>query len=384
MTYIYIAAKQALMYRPMSFSGNIANDLTWHFWKAELNVSLQYYWKEARMMLCNICPRACNVDREKTAGFCGMRSVPVVARAFLHMWEEPCISGTRGSGAVFFSGCNLKCIFCQNHEISHGGHGREISAEELAAIFLSLRDQGAHNINLVTPSHYIHAILEALKIAKTGRLVEQLPDLNGAAGQSDAAEKHSALSKRSAYDMHDASGQSGVPVPLDIPIVYNTSGYDSLDSLKMLEGSVDIYLPDLKYISSDVSLRYSGAKDYFEKASCAIMEMCRQAGAPVLDENGIMKSGVIIRHLVLPGHVSESLQILDWIAENLPADVPVSLMSQYVPCYKATEHAVLGRRLTRYEYEKVINRFVRLGLKGFYQERGAASEAYIPDFSRQE
>ncbi|MEN6317009.1 MAG: radical SAM protein [Clostridiaceae bacterium] len=294
-------------------------------------------------MLCSICPRKCNADREKAAGFCGMGFKPVIARAFLHMWEEPCISGTKGSGTVFFSGCNLKCIFCQNHEISHGGRGREVSTEELAAIFLSLRDKGAHNINLVTPSHFVPAILEALEIAKTNN-----------------------------------------PAPLDIPIVYNTSGYDSLGSLKMLEGSIDIYLPDLKYISPDVSMRYSGAKDYFEKASRAIFEMYRQTGAPILDESGIMKRGIIIRHLVLPGHVNESLRILEWIAENLPGDVPVSLMSQYVPCHLASEHAVLGRRLTRYEYDKVLNKYVKLGLKGFYQERGAASEEFIPDFSRAE
>jgi len=294
-------------------------------------------------MLCNICPRTCNADREKTAGFCGMGFKPVIARAFLHMWEEPCISGTKGSGTVFFSGCNLKCIFCQNHEISHGGRGREVSTGELAAIFLSLRDKGAHNINLVTPSHFVPAILKALEIAETDK-----------------------------------------SAPLDIPIVYNTSGYDSLGSLKMLEGSIDIYLPDLKYISPDVSMRYSGAKDYFEKASRAILEMYRQTGAPILDESGIMKRGIIIRHLVLPGHVNESLRILEWIAENLPGDVPVSLMSQYVPCHLASEHAVLGRRLTRYEYDKVLNKYVKLGLKGFYQERGAASEEFIPDFSRVE
>jgi len=292
-------------------------------------------------MLCNICPRECNVDRENAAGFCGMGSKPVVARAFLHMWEEPCISGTRGSGTVFFSGCNLKCIFCQNHEISHGGCGREITIEELAAIFLSLRDRGAHNINLVTPSHFAPAIFKALEMAKSGE-------------------------------------------GLHIPIIYNTSGYDSLDSLKMLDGAIDIYLPDLKYISSDVSMEYSGAKDYFENASRAILEMYRQVGAPEFDETGIMQRGIIIRHLVLPGHTNESLRILDWISENLPGDAYVSLMSQYIPCHLASDHAVLGRRLTRYEYEKVLKKYVKLGLKGFFQEREAASEKYIPDFSRQE
>lgn len=333
-------------------------------------------------MLCNICPRKCNADREKAAGFCGMGLKPVIARAFLHMWEEPCISGTKGSGTVFFSGCNLKCIFCQNHEISHGGRGREVSTGELAAIFLSLRDKGAHNINLVTPSHFVPAILEALEIAKTGRPDAPQPD---SAGDEDCTvSPEASAGSAEMADIPKEAEKKDVSAPLDIPIVYNTSGYDSLGSLKMLEGSIDIYLPDLKYISPDVSMRYSGAKDYFEKASRAILEMYRQTGAPILDESGIMKRGIMIRHLVLPGHINESLRILEWIAENLPGNVPVSLMSQYVPCHLASEHTVLGRRLTRYEYDKVLNKYIKLGLKGFYQERGAASEEFIPDFSRTE
>jgi len=262
---------------------------------------------------------------------------PVVSRAFLHMWEEPCISGTRGSGAVFFSGCNLKCIFCQNHEISHGGRGKEITVGELAGIFLSLKDKGAHNINLVTPTHFIPSILAALDIARRNR-------------------------------------------GLDIPVVYNTNAYESLDSLKLLEGAVEVYLPDLKYVDSESSREYSGAGDYFKNASKAILEMYRQVGYPVFDKDGIIQKGLIIRHLVLPGHVDDSLRVLEWIAGNLSQSIYVSLMSQFVPCYKAIGHPVLDRHITRHEYEKVTNKFVKLGLNGYVQERDSASEQYIPDF----
>lgn len=302
-----------------------------------------------------------------------MGEKPVVAKASLHMWEEPCISGTKGSGTVFFSGCNLKCIFCQNHEISHGGRGKEITTEELAAIFLSLRDRGAHNINLVTPSHFIPAIFEALVLAKSGMAAER----------PGAAEVPGTVAEPLAAEIHgrpEAPGKRGVHEPLRIPIVYNTNGYDSIEGLKMLDRAIDIYLPDLKYISSDVSMNYSGARDYFEKASRAILEMYRQVGAPVFDENGIMQRGIIIRHLVLPGHTGETIRILEWIAGNMPGDVYVSLMSQYIPCHLASGHAVLGRCLTRREHEKVLNKFEKLGLNGFVQERNAASEQYIPDF----
>jgi putative pyruvate formate lyase activating enzyme len=288
-----------------------------------------------------------------------MGNNPVVARAFLHMWEEPCISGTRGSGTVFFSGCSLRCIFCQNHEISHGGRGKEITAVELAGIFRSLKDKGAHNINLVTPSHFIPAIREALIIA-TGR---------------DGQPKNDMQPER---EMQSEKGeQTG---KWNIPIVYNTNGYDSVEGLRTLEGLIDIYLPDLKYITSDLSAEYSGARDYFEKASPAINEMYRQVGAPVFDNDGILQRGMIIRHLVLPGHTNETLKVLDWIAQNMSKEVYVSLMSQYVPCHKACGHSVLGRHITRYEYDKVINKFIKLGLNGYVQERDSASERYIPDF----
>lgn len=295
-------------------------------------------------MVCDICPRDCDIDRSKSRGFCGMGEMPVVSRAFLHMWEEPCISGSRGSGTVFFSGCNLKCIYCQNHEISHKGRGREVTVRELADIFLTLRDKGAHNINLVTPTHFVQAITEAVGLAKK-------PD-------------------------------DGDRAPLDIPVVYNTNAYDSIKQLRMLENTVDIYLPDMKYIDSGLSKQYSGAPDYFEKASAAILEMYRQKGAPEFDPEGMMRKGVIIRHLVLPGHTAETLKVLDWISANLSKDAYVSLMSQYTPCHLAQDHERLGRRITRHEYDKVVNRFIRLGLNGFIQERDSASEEFIPDFTR--
>ncbi len=304
------------------------------------------------IMNCDICPRKCNIDRAKTRGFCGMSEAPVVSRAFLHMWEEPCISGKRGSGTVFFSGCSLKCIYCQNYEISHKGRGREVTVSELADIFLSLRDKGAHNINLVTPTHFVPVIREALSLAKEN---------------TDTVAAMTANCR-----------------PLDIPVVYNTNAYDSVEQLRSLEELVDIYLPDLKYISSDLSKEYSGAPDYFEKASAAIMEMFRQKGAPEFDSEGMMLKGVIIRHLVLPGHTAETLKVLEWIAANLSNDVYVSLMSQYTPCYLAKEHSVIGRRITRYEYDKVVSKFMKLGLNGFVQERESASEEYIPDFDDSE
>lgn len=293
-------------------------------------------------MLCDICPRKCDIDRARARGYCGMGEAPTAARAFLHMWEEPCISGRRGSGSIFFSGCNLKCIYCQNHQISHNGRGRHLTVEELADIFLTLRDRGAHNINLVTPTHFAPAIREALNMAKRPETAERLP--------------------------------------LDIPVVYNTNAYDSIEQLKLFEDMADIYLPDLKYISCDLSKQYSGAADYFEKASAAIIEMYRQKGAPEFDSEGMTKKGVIIRHLVLPGHAAETLRVLDWISANLSKDAYVSLMSQYTPCHLAREHSRIGRRITRHEYDRVVSRFMKLGLNGFVQERGSASEEFIPDF----
>jgi len=286
-----------------------------------------------------------------------MGEEPVVAKAFLHMWEEPCISGSRGSGTVFFSGCTLRCIFCQNHEISHNHSGKEITVAGLADIFLLLQRKGAHNINLVTPSHFIPAIREALLLA--GKDMHFRTDENKAQAEIKRQEQ---------------------PDRLHIPVVYNTNGYDSIEGLVQTEGLADVYLPDLKYFSPDLSREYSGAADYFEKASKAVTEMYRQVGLPHFDEDGIIRRGLIIRHLVLPGHTNDSLKVLDWIAGNIP-EVHVSLMSQYTPCHLACGHPVLGRRLTRYEYDKVVNRFIKLGLNGYVQERESASEQFIPDFS---
>lgn len=322
-------------------------------------------------MLCNICPRACGTERENKKGFCGMGTNPVVSRAFLHMWEEPCISGKRGSGAVFFSGCNLKCIFCQNHEISHGGRGKEITAGELASVFLSLRDKGAHNINLVTPNHFIPSIIEALEEARTGTI------MCGATGKSERITGENGGNAETAAEWTGHGLRPG----LDIPVVYNTNAYESLDSLKLLEGWADVYLPDLKYVSPELSKEYSGAANYFEHASKAILEMLRQAGSPVFDKDGMIKKGLIIRHLVLPGHTDDSIRVLEWIAGNLPKDTYVSLMSQFVPCYHAVGHPVLDRHITRHEYEKVVGKFVKLGLNGYVQERDSASGQFIPDFN---
>lgn len=286
--------------------------------------------------LCNICPRGCKVEREGAVGFCRMGAKPVLAKAFLHMWEEPCISGSRGSGTVFFSGCNLRCVYCQNYQISHENFGRELTIDQLASVFLSLQNKGAHNINLVTPAHFITQIRDAI---------------------------------------HKAEG-------LKLPVIYNSNGYESIKGMVLMDGIVDVYLPDLKYCTPEVSKKYSGAPDYFQTATQAILEMYRQVGSPVFDNEGIITRGLIIRHLILPGLTRESISILKWIRENLPGDVPVSLMSQYTPYHKASEFPEIDRRITRREYEKVLDSFYRLGFEhGYIQERESASEEYIPEFN---
>lgn len=283
---------------------------------------------------CSICPRKCGIDRKTKRGFCGAGDLPRVAKAFLHMWEEPCISGTRGSGTIFFSGCNLKCAFCQNYPISQENYGKEITIERLAEICLELQEKGAHNINLVNPTHYTEAIIQSLKIAK-----------------------------------------------LDIPVIYNSNGYESLEQLKAIEGLIDVYLPDIKYYDRESSLKYSGCPDYFEHASAAVTEMYRQVGGPVFNEEGRIKKGMIIRHLILPSHTNESIKILDWIRANLPQDVYVSLMSQYIPFYKAELYPEINRRIIRREYDKVLDHFYKLGFEnGYIQERNSAEEDYIPAF----
>ena len=286
---------------------------------------------------CRLCPRNCKVNRKERTGFCGEKDGIRCARAALHHWEEPCISGTRGSGAVFFSGCSLKCCYCQNYQISQEGLGKEISPEKLARIFLDLQEQGAHNINLVTGTHFLPGILTALDLARP---------------------------------------------KLSIPVVYNCGGYEKPEVIRLLDGYVDIYLPDLKYFDPELSARYSGARDYFAQASQAVSAMISQTGSPVFDEDGIMQKGVIIRHMVLPGSRKDSISILRWIREHLPEEgFLLSLLSQYTPFYKSYEYPQINRRLTTYEYDKVLEEAISLGLtKGFMQEKSSAKEEYTPPF----
>ena len=281
---------------------------------------------------CRICPRRCGADRTVGNGLCGARSMPKVARAALHYWEEPCISGTGGSGTVFFSGCSLGCVYCQNREISHGGAGREISTARLADIFRELEAAGAHNINLVTPTHFVPSIIEALDLYRPG-----------------------------------------------IPTVYNCGGYEGAEALEALRGYIDIYLTDIKYFSPEYSMKYSGAVDYFERAYAAAAEMIAQTGPPVI-RDGLMKSGVIIRHLVLPGLRRDSMAVLDAVAK-LPKDsFLLSLMSQYTPA-DLEEFPEINRRVTTFEYESVVSHAVELGLtKGYTQDRRSAKEEYTPPF----
>ncbi len=285
------------------------------------------------MNSCNLCPRKCGINRNKLIGFCGVTNTIKIARAGLHFWEEPIISGKSGSGTIFFSGCNLKCVYCQNHEISHDAYGKEITPHRLAEIFKELELKGANNINLVTPSHYVNGIIEALKIYRP-----------------------------------------------KIPIVYNTSGYDSVETLKKLEGYVNVYLTDLKYYSSELSKNYSKAENYFEVATTAIKEMLRQQPKNII-KNGLLKQGVIIRHMVLPGESGDSVKVLDWINENCPKAI-ISIMGQYTPCYKASQYPKLNKTITPLEYKRVISYFNALGLKnGYCQELDSANKDYIPPFN---
>lgn len=283
--------------------------------------------------ICTDCPRQCSALRGKTgSGFCKMGANPVLARAALHFDEEPVVSGECGSGAVFFSGCALRCRFCQNFEISHHNYGKEITPARLREIYFELIDQGAQNINLVNPTHFVPAILESL--------------------------------------------EGGLPVP----VVWNTGGYERVETLRRLEGKVQVYLPDLKYSRSHSARRYSAAPDYFEHASAALKEMLRQTGPVVLGENGEIRSGVIVRHLILPGCADESIEILDWIAENLPG-AWISLMAQYLPFGQVEGVDELSRRLTQDEYDRVCDHLMDLGLEdGFVQELSSSDEKYIPIF----
>lgn len=285
-------------------------------------------------MICTLCPRNCAAERTAYAGrgLCGTGTLPRIARASLHMWEEPCISGTRGSGAIFFSGCGLHCAFCQNEPISHGGQGETVTVERLAEIFGELEAQGAHNINLVTATHFVPAIIEALNIYRP-----------------------------------------------KIPVVYNCGGYERVETLRMLEGYVDIYLPDFKYIDPVMAKLLSGAPDYPQVALAAIKEMRRQTGPAVFDEEGMMLRGTQIRHLVLPGLTGDSMRILTTIADEIP-DTPVSLMGQYTPCGRALGIPGVDRRVKKREYARVLAHMEAIGLKGYRQELESATEAFVPAF----
>ena len=286
-------------------------------------------------MLCNLCPRQCSALRTETAGEgrCRMPAAPVAARAALHMWEEPPISGTRGSGTVFFSGCSLGCVFCQNEEISHRDFGKPISLERLREICLELIAQGAHNINFVNPTHYAHVVR---------RLLEE---------------------------------------PLPVPVVWNSGGYDRVETLRTLEGRVSIYLPDLKYLDRDTAGRYSAAPDYPEAAAAAIREMVRQTGPCQFDGEGLLRRGTVIRHLILPGQVGQAKAVMDWVAREFPrGTVLFSLMSQYTPWGDLSACPELDRRLRPGEMRAAREYMENLGLDGFTQERTSAREEYTPPF----
>ena len=284
---------------------------------------------------CTICPHNCKINRTKNPGRCKSTDKIKIALYSIHNFEEPCISGKKGSGTIFFSNCNMNCVFCQNYEISQLGRGKEITIEELANVMIKQQERNVQNINLVTTTSYALHIVEAIKIAR----------------------------------------KKG----LEIPIVYNTNGYESVETLKLLEGYVDIYLPDLKYYYDDLAKKYSKVDNYFEIATKAIQEMYRQVGAPVLDENGVMKKGLMIRHLILPNEVQNSKKVLKWIKENIDSNVYVSIMAQYFPTYKAKEIPEIARKITKEEYEKVENYLYELDLEnGYIQELGEHEEEYVP------
>ena len=287
---------------------------------------------------CILCPRECRINREDgKRGYCGMDSRIYAARAALHMWEEPCISGEKGSGAVFFSGCGLRCIFCQNREIAIGKSGKEISVEKLGEIFLNLEKQGAANINLVTGAHYVPQIIEALEIAK---------------------------------------GKG-----LSVPIIYNSSGYEKVETLKLLEGYVNVYLPDFKYMEVSLAEDFSNAPDYLERAKAAIEEMVRQTGNCVFNEDGYIEKGTIVRHLILPGHTVNSKKVLEYLHSTYGNEIFISIMNQYTPVYEQKKYTELNRKVTEREYKKVLDYALEIGLEnGFWQTGDTAKESFIPAF----
>lgn len=292
------------------------------------------------MPICNLCPRGCRVSRKNSlrdagaVGYCKLGMLPVVSRAALHPWEEPCISGTRGAGTVFFAGCNLSCVYCQNYEISELRKGKEISVARLRKIYFELIRAGAHNIDLVTPTHFTHAVFQSL---------------------AD---------------------------PLPVPVVYNCGGYESVHTVAFLRKKIQVWLPDLKYADAELAGKYSDAPDYFEKATAAIEQMFRQTGPYVMDSDGLLTSGVLIRHLVLPNALENTKRVLEYIAETFrPGDVLVSLMRQYVPCGRAKDFPEIDRRLSDEEYEEAASYLEALGIEdGYLQQKDSSDEIFIPAF----
>ncbi|MCY6485688.1 radical SAM protein [Clostridium aestuarii] len=291
---------------------------------------------------CTLCPRNCSINRLKgDVGFCNSGKNIKIARVSLHTWEEPCISGTNGSGTIFFSNCNLKCVFCQNHIISNGGIGKEISIKRLSDIFLEQQQKGAHNINLVTPTHFVPQIISALKIAKNNGLI--------------------------------------------IPIVYNSNGYENIETIKLLNKYIDIYLPDFKYFSDKYSIKYSSSANYFKIASMVISEMFSQVGRPKFNKDGLMIKGMIIRHLMLPGLLFDSKKVIDYIYNTFGNSVYISLMNQYTPMYNSYKYPEINKKINPKHYDSLINYCMKLGItKAFIQEFGTASESFIPDFDLRE
>lgn len=288
---------------------------------------------------CELCPHNCKVNRlNGEIGRCKCKDKVKIALASVHYYEEPCISGENGSGTIFFSGCNLNCKFCQNYEISQLGKGIEITIEELSDIFIKQQNKVVNNINLVTPTMYVYQIIEAIKIAR----------------------------------------KKG----LDIPIIYNSNGYENIETIKKLNGYIDVYLPDLKYYDDEIAYKYSGINNYFENAKSAILEMQKQVGGPKLNENGIIQKGLIIRHLVLPNNIENSEKILRWIKSNINEEVYISIMAQYFPSYKAKQMNDINRKLSEEEYAKIEDLVYELDIKnGYMQELGEHEEEYVPDFN---
>ena len=291
-----------------------------------------------RLKECTLCPHMCKVNRQDGhIGRCKATDKIKIALASVHKFEEPCISGENGSGTIFFSNCNFRCKFCQNYEISQEGLGKEITIEELSDIFISEQERNVNNINLVTPTMYVYHIIEAIDLARK----------NG----------------------------------LTIPIIYNSNGYENIETIKLLNGYIDVYLPDFKYYNDKIAEKYSGIENYFEYTTKAIKEMYNQVKNPVFDENGIIKKGLIIRHLILPNYIENSKHVLKWIRENLGKDVYISIMAQYFPTYKAKQDEFLNRKINKKEYKKIEDYIFELGFEnGYIQDLGEHEEEYVPDF----